>query len=684
MHKNYKLPTFALAAALLVFLNVESSAQCGNVPLHYVETFDDTSTRAVCWNLGSNWEYDSTVSAYGKGDNALKVPFFFISSGSSHLESPLVGPATSHFYLVFDFAYAAFQNNIDRLEIYTSTDSGTSYQPLDTLLGGPNGELNTAGSSSAAFSPMAGDWDTYLKPLPMGVNRVRFRAVSGFGNNLYVDNISIKPIPPCPEPANLEILAADRTTAQLTFRPGDSALSHTLEYGPPGFSPGNGTAINFTGDTVSLMGLAAGTCYDVYLRAICAAPDSSAFIGPVRFCTKAICNVTSTPAIINDTICPGDTANVFVTAGDTAARLASFNGPGDWNAFGDSVHFSLIGLGLSVAVADFISANLNQRIGPKPAIANAGPGNFNHALYITVTDTLVIDSVTLKSDGYVAGLLAVREDSINGRLMQFGDFFELDSAGGVFQVSANLLLTPGNYVLDILLLSPQVGQLFYADSGVAYPYRLPSLMSIDSSTSGNPSLYNPLFDMVVSQACFGSVVSATPVVDTGALAGFGQSDTLCATAPTVDLRTFLFGFFDLDGEWEDLDGSGALSGNQFDPDTSHIGQSFRFRYVSTTLCDSDSTVVTLYVDGCGFRLEELPAGQISVYPNPAEDVFFIKNQAGDPMKIELYNLGGQLLLRRTADGSEAEALDVSGFADGIYNLRIITQDGVTTRRVIVQ
>ena len=52
-----------------------------------------------------------------------------------------------------------------------------------------NGNLNTAAPIGTAFTPTAGQWATKKYSLPVGTNKVKFRARSGFGNNLYLDSI---------------------------------------------------------------------------------------------------------------------------------------------------------------------------------------------------------------------------------------------------------------------------------------------------------------------------------------------------------------------------------------------------------------------------------------------------------------------------------------------------------------
>jgi hypothetical protein len=93
--------------------------------------------------------------------------------------------------LFFDHAYATYSGENDRLQIYTSTNGGTNWTSLILLNGGTAGPLNTGGTTTGYFVPTAGQWATKKYALPVGTNRVRFTAISAYGNCLYVDNIQV-------------------------------------------------------------------------------------------------------------------------------------------------------------------------------------------------------------------------------------------------------------------------------------------------------------------------------------------------------------------------------------------------------------------------------------------------------------------------------------------------------------
>jgi hypothetical protein len=75
----------------------------------------------------------------------------------------------------------------------------------------------------------------------------------------------------------------------------------------------------------------------------------------------------------------------------------------------------------------------------------------------------------------------------------------------------------------------------------------------------------------------------------------------------------------------------------------------------------------------GFEL--ISEGQISIFPNPASDIIFIKTEDALRIKqIQLFGMDGSLLMEKTAEQEKAE-LNISGLASGSYLLIIESTDG---------
>jgi len=159
------------------------------------EGFEGTSFPPLGWtNSGSAatlWSRSIGVSGYGVGLASARANFYNVGSGTGVLESATFDVSMEGEQLAFDFAYATYGGEVDRLLVYGSTDQGASYSLLMEMAGGTTGILNTAGAQMSQFVPTATDWKSQQIPLPLGVNRVRFDAVTAYGNNLYLDNVQI-------------------------------------------------------------------------------------------------------------------------------------------------------------------------------------------------------------------------------------------------------------------------------------------------------------------------------------------------------------------------------------------------------------------------------------------------------------------------------------------------------------
>jgi hypothetical protein len=167
------------------------------------EDFTNTAFTPNYFNLeytGTQYWTRQTPSAYGAGSGSAKFDFFNASSGTVQSLVTSCEPTPSGYYLTFDEAYAPFSAGFpgpDSLFVESSVNGGTTYTTLARLAGlfPSGGELNTAPAIAAAFTPTSSQWRPKIYSLPTGTNKVRLRARSGFGNNLYVDNVCIQSLP---------------------------------------------------------------------------------------------------------------------------------------------------------------------------------------------------------------------------------------------------------------------------------------------------------------------------------------------------------------------------------------------------------------------------------------------------------------------------------------------------------
>ncbi len=94
--------------------------------------------------------------------------------------------------LTFDYAYARYSSTFfDRMQVQIIRECESDWT---TLWDRANLVLATAGSTTSSYTPTCAQWSAQTIDLTAysgDAVRVRFRVINGYGNNLYLDNISI-------------------------------------------------------------------------------------------------------------------------------------------------------------------------------------------------------------------------------------------------------------------------------------------------------------------------------------------------------------------------------------------------------------------------------------------------------------------------------------------------------------
>lgn len=157
----------------------------------------------VNWSLdpvsGNKWIYNS-ASSYGMGVGCAEYNFWGTTSGTIHsLITDSFSPSVAGDSLDFDRAYSPYANSTrtDSLIIESSTNGGSTYSVLFKMYGnrnaiiGGNTVLNTTSSSASQYFPSSNHWLNKKLALPVGTNKLKFRARSGNGNNLFIDSIKV-------------------------------------------------------------------------------------------------------------------------------------------------------------------------------------------------------------------------------------------------------------------------------------------------------------------------------------------------------------------------------------------------------------------------------------------------------------------------------------------------------------
>jgi len=244
--------------------------------------FENTSFPPAGWSVANTSNYNfirtSYASGYGSGLSCAMADFYDYSSGNFDLISRTFPASTSGDSLIFDHAYTCGAAENDRLDIYYSTNNGSTWTLLVSYLGGSAGPLKTANPTYDLFVPTPSQWATKRNALPVGTNKVKFTGVTAYGNNLYLDNIRVGV--PYSNDAGLSSIISPKwgitpqnAAPQVSVRnygTTTQSFSVTMVVNPGGYTntqsvtslaAGQVLTVNFTGCNFASVGNYTMTCY---------------------------------------------------------------------------------------------------------------------------------------------------------------------------------------------------------------------------------------------------------------------------------------------------------------------------------------------------------------------------------------------------------------------------------------
>ncbi|GAA0876748.1 hypothetical protein GCM10009118_31580 [Wandonia haliotis] len=178
-----------------------------------------------------------------------------------------------------------------------------------------SGELDADGNISADVST------TVTATIPPSTTVYIAIGQWGSPNDLDFDvtDFTVTQIP-CPDVTGITTDDLSATTADISWTAGLSETSWNIQWGAPGFTPGNseeiGSSIVTTTPAYQITGLTEVTDYEIYIQADCAADGTSNWVGPYAITTEAICPIVSN--ITQDAI-DYTTADISWTPGGTEA-----------------------------------------------------------------------------------------------------------------------------------------------------------------------------------------------------------------------------------------------------------------------------------------------------------------------------------------------------------------------------
>lgn len=114
-------------------------------------------------------------------------------------------------------------------------------------------------------------------------------------------------------------------------------------------------------------------------------------------------------------------------------------------------------------------------------------------------------------------------------------------------------------------------------------------------------------------------------------------------------------------------------------------------YISTSLIVTPGVLQPVLDNPEGIELPGISAGELSVYPNPVNQILFLQPhfKKGGTLEFALYDIAGRLIVRRTLNliqGNEKQELPMASYATGQYVLqvRFLTQGQASVNAYKIQ
>ena len=255
---------------------------CVPETLPYFEDFESYSTGSAanisaCWTKGTNYStsYPYPYGSYSREGSARNLYFYGNSSSNyySYAALPLFEAPVNTLMLTFK-AYKT-SSNYGRIYVGVMSDPSdiNTFVPYDTI---DIASTSTWLDYEIMFDQYTGDGQY-----------IAFVARDGIGysyNYFVIDDVAVDAIPTCRKPVNMAVVNGQTTHSSATFSwtERNEATSWIITY-----SDGeNEASVIANSNPFTVTGLAANTPYTAYVRAICAAGDTSAASNTVSVRTQ--------------------------------------------------------------------------------------------------------------------------------------------------------------------------------------------------------------------------------------------------------------------------------------------------------------------------------------------------------------------------------------------------------------
>ena len=650
------------------------TTQCDPITtLPYIENFDGvqgTTSGAQnnlpdCWNhlagtysafAGYPIVYSNGTSAYAhSGLNSIR---FYTTTGSTDYGDQYV--------ILPQIDVNAYPINTLQLSFWARQNNSTSNSNFVILVGVMDNPLDrntfatieTITPTDVNYTNFTVNLNNYMGTGSYIALKVPRNTPANSSNSGYLDDIEVNIAPvPCSVPTNVAASSIVPTSATITWTPGGDETSWNLQYKAASGNWSNSILVT-NNPSYPLTGLTDNTQYDVRVQAICNPVTTSEWSDTAHFTTlmtvvaptvttNDASNIGQTTATLNGAITPGNetiTSQGFewkVTTGGTYTAV---------NATGTTLSYDLTGL----------MSNTSYTF---RAFATTASGTTYGAekTFTTQQGSVVAPTVTTNDASNIGQTTATLNGAITpGNETITAQGFEWKATTGGTYTAVNVTGTTLSY--DLTGLTPNTGYTFraFATTASGTTYGAEKTFTTQPTSVTPPTVTtNDATSITQTTATLNGVVSAGDEAITAQ--GFEWKTTQGGTYTAVNA-------------------TGATMSYILTGLTANTGYTFR-AFATTASGTTYGAEKTFTTEPVGIEDHEL--NNVVVYPNPTNGMVQIQNTESRIQNVEVYDAYGKLLNVVNVNDHTA-VINLSGYAAGTYFVKVATDRGVVTKRVVKQ
>lgn len=250
---------------------------CNPVNTPFTETFNSDSATQDCWIIknisgSATWDLNNT-NMTSEGDESAALDPMFASNNTDWLITPPLNIG-DNYRLRFHQAVSGFLGSDANFRVVAST-TGTDASDFTIEL------MPSASYSNGGYV----EHEIFLNAIPAGTIHIAFVFEGGTGM-LFIDNVIVDPMPPCPAPDGLSATDFTINSAKLSWSPGYLEDTWQVAVQPEGTGVPATAGVTTGNNPYTINGLTSNTAYEFYVRAVCGGGNgNSEWVGPFTFRT---------------------------------------------------------------------------------------------------------------------------------------------------------------------------------------------------------------------------------------------------------------------------------------------------------------------------------------------------------------------------------------------------------------